>query len=67
MRKEWFVSKSTAASIQELVGLGVLQEQELSGWRAPGMEPYPTPEPVEIMVFEDFFKRGFGIPVHPFL
>jgi hypothetical protein len=24
MRKEWFISKSTAASIQELVGLGVL-------------------------------------------
>jgi hypothetical protein len=35
MREEWNVLKSTNNSISELVGLGVLHNQALSGWRAP--------------------------------
>jgi hypothetical protein len=49
------------------VGLGVLHNQELAGWRPAGSDSYPNPQPSEIVVFEDFFKRGFGVPVHPFL
>jgi hypothetical protein len=32
-----------------------------------GSDSYPNPQPGEIVVFEDFFKRGFGVSVHPFL
>jgi hypothetical protein len=67
MRKEWWKSKSTEATINYLVGLGVLHNQELAGWRPVGGDSYPNPQPGEIVIFEDFFKRGFGVPVHPFL
>jgi hypothetical protein len=67
MRKEWWKSKSTEATINDLIKLGVLHNQELTGWRPADSDSYPTPQPSEIVVFEDFFKRGFGVPVHPFL
>jgi hypothetical protein len=31
------------------------------------LESFPDPQPGEIIVFEDFFKRGFGVPIHHFL
>jgi hypothetical protein len=34
---------------------------------ATGQRRYPNPQPGGIVVFKDFFKRGFGVPVHPFL
>jgi len=67
MVKEWWKSKSNEQTIEDLVTMGVLHNKELTGWRAPEGEGYPDPQPGEIMVFEDFFKRGFGVPVHPFL
>jgi len=67
MAKEWKKSQSSVRSLNDLVGKGLLHSQELSGWRAPKGESYPDPRAGEITVFEDFFKRGFGIPVHPFL
>jgi hypothetical protein len=67
MKKEWWKSKSTKSSINELVGLGVLHDKALGGWRASDSESFPDPQPGEIVVFEDFFKRGFGVPIHPFL
>jgi hypothetical protein len=39
----------------------------LGGWRASDSESFPNPQPGEIVVLEDFFKRGFGISIHPFL
>jgi hypothetical protein len=47
--------------------MGVLHAQELAGWRAPNLEPYPDPQGGEIVVFEEYFTHGFGVPVHPFL
>jgi hypothetical protein len=67
MRKEWWKSKSTKSSINKLVGLGVLHDKELRGWRASNSENFSDPQPDEIIVFEDFFKRRFGVPIHPFL
>jgi len=67
MAKEWNKSQSNTRSLNELVENGLLHNQELVGWRAPEGESYPDPRAGEIVVFEDFFKRGFGIPVHPFL
>jgi hypothetical protein len=67
MRKEWWKSKSNESSINDLVGLGVLHNKALRGWRASDLESFPDPQPGEIVVFEDFCKRGFGVPIHPFL
>jgi hypothetical protein len=67
IRKEWWKSKSTKLSIKELISLEVLHDKELRGWRELQSESFPDPQPGEIVVFEDFFKRGFGVPVHPFL
>jgi hypothetical protein len=67
MRKEWWKSKSTELSINDLVGLGVLHDKALGGWRASNSESFLDPQPGEVVVFEDFFKRGFGVPIHPFL
>jgi hypothetical protein len=67
MRKEWWKSKSTEATINDLVGLAVLHNWELAGWWLAGGDSYPNPQPGEIVVFEDLFKRGFGVPIHPFL
>ena len=65
--KEWKKSRSNTRSLNDLVEMGLLHNQELGGWRAPEGESYPDPRASEIVVFEDFVKRGFGIPVHPFL
>jgi hypothetical protein len=67
MMMEWWRSKSTEATINDLVGLGVLHNRELGGWRPAGSNSYPNPQPGEIVVFEDFFKQGFGVPIHLFL
>ena len=66
MAKEWKKSRSTAKSHGDLVDMGLLHCPELGGWRAPEGESYPDPRAGEIVVFEDFVKRGFGVPVHPF-
>ena len=67
MAKEWWKSRSNDQTIEDLVTMGVLHNKALVGWRAPKGESYLDPQPGEIVVFEDFFKRGFGVPVHPFL
>jgi hypothetical protein len=67
MWKEWWKLKSTESSINDLVSLGVLHDKELGGWRVSESESFLVPQPGEIVVFEDFFKRGFGVPIHPFL
>jgi hypothetical protein len=67
MKKEWSMSKYTPLSLERLVQIGVLHAQELAGWRAPDLEPFPDPKGGEIIVFEEYFTHGFGVPVHPFL
>ena len=67
MAKEWKKSRSNTRSLNDLVRKGLLHNQELGGWRAPEGESSPDPRAGEIVVFEDFFKRHFGFPVHPFL
>jgi len=65
--KEWKKSRCTTRSLNDLVEMGLLHDQELGGWRALEGESYLDPRAGVIVVFEDFFKRGFGMPVHPFL
>ena len=67
MAKEWWKLRSNEQTIEDLITMGVLHNKALAGWHAPEGESFPNPQPGEIVVFEDFFKRGFGVPVHPFL
>jgi len=67
MAKEWKKSRCTTKSINELIKMGLLHNQELNGWRVPSGESFPDLRAGEIVIFEDFFKMGFGVPVHPFL
>jgi hypothetical protein len=43
MRKEWWKSKSTESTINDLIGQGVLHNRELAGWRPPGSDATPIP------------------------
>ena len=46
---------------------GILLDQVTVGWRPAADEPFPIPDTNELVVFEAYFVRGFGIPAHPFL
>lgn len=46
---------------------GVLQEQEVASWWQAAGESYATPDTDELVVFDSFYYRGFGVLVHPFL
>ena len=64
--KEWVASTSTKEDLDELVFDGVLPDQEITAWWPIIDEHYPTPNDGELVVFEDFYRRGFGLPAHPF-
>jgi hypothetical protein len=66
LEKEWEPSESTEASLTKLVEAGVLPAKEMVGWRPPTGESFPTPNTGEVVVFEDYFIRGFGLPAIPF-
>jgi hypothetical protein len=67
MVAEWTKSTSTEATIKKIVDAGVIPDATLGGWRTSHGESYPNPNPRELVVFEDFFLRGFRVPCHPFL
>jgi len=63
MAKEWKKSRSTTKSIDELVEMGLLHNQELGGWRALSGESFLDPSASEIVIFEDShssFSSGFA-------
>lgn len=64
--KQWSPSMTTAEDLKELVMMGVMLDQETAGWRPSSGESYPMPNTHELVVFEDYFIHGFGVPVHPF-
>ena len=53
--------------LNEMVEAGVLHDYITAGWRPTVGEPYPMPHTDELVVFEDYFWRGLGLLVHPFL
>jgi hypothetical protein len=67
MAVEWNKSVSTEATLAKLVTAGVMAEATIGGWRTLAGENYPDPRPSKIVVFEDFYCRGFGNPCHHFL
>jgi len=65
--KEWVPSLMGETELNEMVEAGVLPDRVTVGWRPTDGGPYPMPHTDEIVVFEDYFWRGLGLPVHPFL
>ena len=65
--QEWVRSTITRETLEKMVFEGILQDQVTAGWRPAAGEPFPTLDTNELVVFEAYFVRGFGIPMHPFL
>ena len=65
--EEWVPSRTGEVELDRLVEAGVLPDRVTAGWRPTLGEPYPMPHTDEAVVFEDYFWRGLGFPVHPFL
>ena len=65
--EEWVVSVSNEAALNRLVEDGVLPNRVMAGWHLAHGESFSSPRGNELVVFEDYFYRGFGVPIHPFL
>ena len=65
--EEWVPSRMGEAEVNRLVEAGVLPDRITAGWRLALGEPFPMPHTDEVVVFEDYFWRGLGFSVHPFL
>ena len=65
--EEWVSSRMGEAELNRLVEVGVLPDRVTTGWQPASGEPFPMPNTDEVVVFEDYFWRGLGFPVHPFL
>jgi len=65
--EEWAPSRMEEAELDRLMTAGVLPDRVTAGRRPASGEPFPMPKTDEVVVFEDYFWRGLGFPVHPFL
>ena len=65
--KEWVPSLMGEKELNEMVEAGILPDRVTTGWRPTDGEPYPMLHTDEVVVFKDYFWRGLGLPVHPFL
>ena len=59
-------SISDERALNNLVVLGFLPDRAMTGWRLGVGENFPMPHSDEVVVFEDYFIRGFDVPIHPF-
>ena len=60
-------SVSNEAALNQLVVDGVLPDRVTAGWHPAHGESFPTPCGDELVVFEHYYYRGFGVLIHPFL
>ena len=65
--KEWVPLHMGEAELNRLVEAGILPDRVIAGWWPALGEPFPMPHTDEGVVFEDYFWRGLGFLVHPFL
>ena len=65
--EEWVPSRTVEAKLDRLVEAGVLLDRVTAGWWPASGEPFPMPHTDEVVVFEDYFWRGLGFPIHTFL
>ena len=63
--EEWVGSISNDVALNRLVEDGVLPDRVMAGWRPARGESFPTPHGNKLVVFEDYFYRGFGVSIHP--
>lgn len=66
-RTDWSRSLSTDATLEKLVADGLMPPREIGGWRPAFVEQTPQPYDDEMVVFEEYYRHGFGNPCHPFL
>ena len=64
---EWVRSTCTQESLEGMVIEGILPDQVTGGWHPAAGEAFPPPDTNELVMFEAYFVRGFGVPAHPFL
>jgi len=64
--EEWVPSKMGEAELNGMAAAGILPDRVTARWRPASGEPFPTHHTDEVVVFEDYFWRGLGFPVHPF-
>ena len=65
--EEWVPSRMGEAEINKMVEVGVFSDRVTAGWRPASGEPFLMLHTDEVVVFEDYFCRGLGFHVHPFL
>ena len=65
--EEWTPSHTGEAELERMVTAGVLPDRVTAGWWPASGEPFPMPNTNDVVVFEYYFWRGLGFPVHPFL
>jgi hypothetical protein len=65
-KEEWTRSTSGHEDLKEMAIVGNLPDEAMARWRPATGEQYLDPRDGELVVFEDFYRRGFGIPAHPF-
>ena len=65
--KEWVPSLMGEIELNGMVEAGVLPNRVTVGWRPTNYEPYLMSHTNEVVVFEDYFWHGLGLPIHPFL
>ena len=66
MSTGWCKSNMSESLVRELENMGLLQEQDVSQWRAGEGENYPMECTLEIIMFRDFVERGLTLPVSEF-
>ena len=64
---EWVRSVSNEAALNQLVVDDVQPDRVIVGWHPARGESFPTPHDDELVMFEDYFYRRFGVLIHPFL
>ena len=64
---EWVSSNMGEVEINRMVEAGILSDCVTVEWWPANGEPYPMPHTDEAVVFEDYFWRGLGFLIHPFL
>ena len=64
---EWVSSLMGETELNEMVEAGILPNRVTDGWCPADSEPYPMSHTNELVVFKDYFWRGLGLSVHPFL
>jgi hypothetical protein len=65
--KEWVASSSRREDLEEIVMDGILLDKVMAGWHPAEGERFLNPHAGKLVIFEDFYRRGFGLPAHPLL